>query len=511
MERLDSKHSINKALESLPEGLDEVYARSLNEVQAEHREDAILLLQLLLYSQKPLLVSEAILAMTVDPNGPAGRCIDLDKMMSEDMKPLLPLISNLVRIVQIYTPGPKHVEIAHASVKDFLISPCNKHWQQRFQETSARADILRNSLAYLGTIGVTHEKPEKSLFEYMNQHFFPHVKFTAVQKEAHEQIIKFFSLNGFKIQGNIVSMSADKRFAGPPLYVSSALGLTWTVGQLLKNGIDANEEGGNSILTEAPAAPYYKELITKYVSEDLEVLGVYPKIDAKLGNALCAACNRCHEDVVRLLLDNGAKVKMALDLDDDFLRHAYYQDSLGIVKIVLERWPDGNVKGRHLGHVLITACRHRLRNPELIRVLLDNQADVNMYDCHYGAALHAASFEGQDATVRMLIDAGADVNAKVPERDQETALQAACIGNHKEIAEVLLQNGADPNIQDGYHGNALTWAAFKNNKGVIRLLLDYGANPDLVGDKHREAVEEVMRGMENEKKNNAALRDTSVG
>jgi ankyrin repeat protein len=57
-----------------------------------------------------------------------------------------------------------------------------------------------------------------------------------------------------------------------------------------------------------------------------------------------------------------------------------------------------------------------------------------------------AAREGDLATVRAQLDAGQDVNAT--ELDGYTALMFAVVGQHDEVALLLLDRGADPNIKD---------------------------------------------------------------
>jgi ankyrin repeat protein len=60
--------------------------------------------------------------------------------------------------------------------------------------------------------------------------------------------------------------------------------------------------------------------------------------------------------------------------------------------------------------------------------------------------LHIASFEGNRHAVRLLVEAGADVNAK---GDLSTSpLYYAVSGHHVQVAELLLQYGADPDAEN---------------------------------------------------------------
>jgi len=70
--------------------------------------------------------------------------------------------------------------------------------------------------------------------------------------------------------------------------------------------------------------------------------------------------------------------------------------------------------------------------------------------------IHAAE-KGDTETVKMLLNKGADVNAK--DKDGETALMYAAQKGHTEIVEILLINGADINAKDKDGNTALILAA----------------------------------------------------
>jgi ankyrin repeat protein len=71
----------------------------------------------------------------------------------------------------------------------------------------------------------------------------------------------------------------------------------------------------------------------------------------------------------------------------------------------------------------------------------------------------------------MLLDAGADANAQVG--DYDDALQAASAGGHKTVVNMLLDAGANVNARGYYAGGRtpLLWAAEKGHKVVVDLLL----------------------------------------
>jgi hypothetical protein len=83
--------------------------------------------------------------------------------------------------------------------------------------------------------------------------------------------------------------------------------------------------------------------------------------------------------------------------------------------------------------------------------------------------------KGDVAAVRAALDAGVPVDAKF--RYERTALSFAADRGHLEIATLLLDRGADANAKDSFYGVApLVWAAQNGHAAVARLLLARGAS-----------------------------------
>ena len=136
-----------------------------------------------------------------------------------------------------------------------------------------------------------------------------------------------------------------------------------------------------------------------------------------------------------------------------------------------------NAQGGHYGNALQAASSEG--HDQVVQMLLDKGADVNAQGGHYGNALQAASSGGHDQVVQMLLDKGADVNAQGGHYGN--ALQAASSGGHDQVVQMLLDKGADVNAQGGYYGNALQAASWRGHDQVVQMLLDKGADVNAQG------------------------------
>lgn len=90
-------------------------------------------------------------------------------------------------------------------------------------------------------------------------------------------------------------------------------------------------------------------------------------------------------------------------------------------------------------------------------------------------ALLFAARSGDAASVRVLVDAGADVNDALP--NGVSALVLAAHSGNEDAAIVLVEKGADPNAMEaGY--TALHAAVLRSEPRLARALLAHGANPN---------------------------------
>jgi ankyrin repeat protein len=88
--------------------------------------------------------------------------------------------------------------------------------------------------------------------------------------------------------------------------------------------------------------------------------------------------------------------------------------------------------------------------------------------------LAAAAFDGREDIIRILIEAGADVNLKSGAFGQ-TPLFFAVQNNHVEAVRFLIESGANVDIWDDSGGTPLSHAIVRGHTGIAHLLRQSGA------------------------------------
>jgi ankyrin repeat protein len=204
---------------------------------------------------------------------------------------------------------------------------------------------------------------------------------------------------------------------------------------------------------------------------------------------------------IRILLDHGANANARSALGNTaLLLAARPANSYGAVKLLLEHGADAKATNQFGVTALISAAAGG--DQATVRLLIQQGLDVNAQPLTDPSAfifgggrspLMWAAFRGDVALVKLLIAAGANVNA---EGLLGTPLSQAAWADRTEAARLLINHGADVNQRNHMEGyTPLHWAASseKNDASLVRLLLNKGADPNLGAGENVDAFMDVLQ------------------
>ncbi|KAJ5166727.1 uncharacterized protein N7482_005508 [Penicillium canariense] len=202
--------------------------------------------------------------------------------------------------------------------------------------------------------------------------------------------------------------------------------------------------------------------------------------------ALLLATQRRHEAIVALLLSYGADVLWTTSLSRTALHEALIRPvggendcakQLEVVKILFQYGANTAVNWTDKSERTPLLYAVRESTPDMVKLLLDNGADVNHETTtSMRPLLRAASF-GSTAIVDILLHAGAEVNAK--NAHGETALWDAVRCDNISVAKLLLQHGAEANVHNNYGETVLLEAVKEELEEMALMLIQHGTDPNL--------------------------------
>ena len=232
------------------------------------------------------------------------------------------------------------------------------------------------------------------------------------------------------------------------------------------------------------------------------------------GTPLCQAAYAGHVAVVRELLSMpGIDVNLAQQAGATPLYFAAQEGCVGVVKVLLEEARGLNVNLGTLKGSTALCIAAQLGREEVVKLLLEvSNININASKFDGTTPLIGAVVKKFTGIIELLIIRGANVNIpfgdgtpalrmvaeldniemarvllRTPDiqinqagKDRLTALAIASRKGHKEIVELLLKKGAEPNIRDKYGTTPLHYAALYGHMAIVETLLHSGA--DVVAD-----------------------------
>ncbi|KAJ7028115.1 ankyrin repeat domain-containing protein [Mycena alexandri] len=121
---------------------------------------------------------------------------------------------------------------------------------------------------------------------------------------------------------------------------------------------------------------------------------------------------------------------------------------------------------------------------EMVQFLLERVPYLPDPEC---PEIIVASNYGHLQMTQLLVEHGANVN--VQGRYFGSALQAASYNGHENIVQLLIEHGANVNAQGGYYGSTLQTASLKGHGNIVQLLIEHGVNVNAQGGHFGSALQ----------------------
>jgi ankyrin repeat protein len=267
-----------------------------------------------------------------------------------------------------------------------------------------------------------------------------------------------------------------------PLHYAATYGSVDSVRVLLERGADPNARnraGATPLIYGAYNIDRAHLLVEKGADVNAHAQnGVTP--------LMVAASVHGNMATVRYLLGKGADVKATRANGADALQTAALKSEPEAVKLLLAKGADA----RRADKSGVTALMNAFLNvgdPEMVRLLLEAGSDVNAFNTDGGhrpigpittfrlTPLMYAAPAADPAVIATLLKAGAKVNMQDYRKMTALMLAVATDRPHLETVRQLIVAGADVNAQDQFADSVLDWARKFGDPAVIAALETAGA------------------------------------
>ncbi|KAJ6571501.1 ankyrin repeat-containing domain protein [Mycena capillaripes] len=527
-----------------------------------------------MFSARRIRLHELADAISFDFSDPSR--FRYEPMIRQDMSSeILQWLDGLV-ILKSEWDG-KDIVIAHASVQDYVLSTqfSNQFARSRnFTDHVSNAFIAQSCICYLlhfaDPVHALNAEtfPNYPLSLYAAEFWVHHLQRSDSQEALFDLMMLLFEEGSGQYAALIHLHDSTQdwgirspdwtRPIAPPLALCSNMGYTDGVRYLLENGADPDTMGAQwDTPLQTAACEGFLEIVRLLLGKGANL---YPP-NTRWISPLTMACQERHTEIVQILLEHGALVnapdkevsqvfwetedteilQMLLKngaITDDDPRHelpeAVKDGALEFVRCLLlnnfsfgqgdsrpgsaETFRDGVLEIFHhlrdhipkdqlggiIGKVLcaissLRESQHETNNwrAAIIGLFLDNGLDVD----GLGKALHVAARNANHEFAGLLLDRGADVNIQEgefgsalqeaagfedPRWDQSVALWDRA--RRIQTVQVLVDRGANIDADGGEYGTALQLAAQRGRAEIVEILLAKGASVDADSGKFGTAL-----------------------
>jgi len=183
--------------------------------------------------------------------------------------------------------------------------------------------------------------------------------------------------------------------------------------------------------------------------------------------ALMLAAQQGRKDLIRELLDAGAGINVTNTRGGTALMYAALAGDTASSYLLLERGAKVNSQSSNGWTALMIAAVKGY--DELVSLLLDRGADPNLPDIYDWTPLMRAAYENRLAIVRTLL-ASKGVDLTAVNEYGATALHQSAERGYLQITQLLIDGGADPQAKDRDDRTPVMLARARGHVDVVDLL-----------------------------------------
>ena len=207
-------------------------------------------------------------------------------------------------------------------------------------------------------------------------------------------------------------------------------------------------------------------IIGKTLADELEVTTAHINdIDSSGNTPLAWASARGDHESVGLLLEHGALLGIANNVDAEPIHLAAQTGNINTVELLIKAGANVNSMVRHTKMTPIHYAAEYKDNSEHISALARLGALIDGEDYMGWTPLHWASWRGHLASLKALLDCGASVNART--HDGNASIMLAVASNSHACVQNLIKVGADCSVVRDSQWNVLHYAAIGGSVDTV--------------------------------------------
>lgn len=256
------------------------------------------------------------------------------------------------------------------------------------------------------------------------------------------------------------------------LHVAARSGRSHVIETLLHSGVDihSTDSSGETALHDAVWATHFDAVQTLAArGANLEA------IDENGWTPLFRSVMRPQNlRITALLISLGADVH---HVDASGKTSIHRVKDVETLRLLLENGADINTPDTEGGSAFLSICFWA--DVEMLKLMLEHGGNITATDnIGFTPLFHSASKNGNEAAVAFLIERGASVNPAPTASEATTPLYEAANRGHNEICKLLIEAGADVNAKNHEGWTPLHAATDECCDEVVQLLLERGADPN---------------------------------